>query len=145
MPPITSPKREVNAVRILLAGLAAAGSTTAICLFYKIVYTHYTGFSMDEFVNAGTITLACIAGSALGAMGYFLLSKLMSNPQSVFVFVVFVLMCVSLLVPLSPTLPDRTTTPEDFTMLTLPMHVFAGLIITYLIPAIAGSPKLVYK
>ena len=145
MPPITSPKREVNAVRILLAGLAAGASSTVICLFYKIVYTHYTAFRMDEFVNTGTITLACMAGAALAAMGYFLLSKLMANPQSVFVFVVFILMCVSLLVPLSPTLPDRTTTPEDFTLLTLPMHVFAGIIITYLIPAIAGGPKLIYK
>ena len=145
MPPITSPKREVNAVRILLAGLAAGVSSTVICLFYKIVYTHYTGFSMDEFVNAGTITVACLAGAALAAMGFFLLSKAMSNPQTVFVFVVFLLMCASLLVPLSPTLPDRTTRPDDFTLLTLPMHVFAGIIITYLIPTIAGSPKLVYK
>lgn len=129
----------------MLAGLAAGISSTVICVFYKFVYTHYTGFELEEFVNLGTIALACIAGSLLAAMGYFMLCHLVSKPQTLFVFIVFLLMLGSIFVPLSPTLPDNTTRPDDFTLLTLPMHVFAGLIITYLIPTIAGTPKMIYR
>lgn len=145
MPPITKPKKQVNFIRIMLAGAVAGISSTVICVFYKFVYTHYTGFQLEEFVNIGTIALGCIAGSLLAAMGYFLLSIWLSKPQMLFVFIVFLLMIGSLFVPLSPTLPDRTTTPHDFTLLTLPMHVFAGLINTYLIPTIGGIPKLIYR
>lgn len=145
MPPITKPKKQVNVVRIALAGIVSGLSSAVICVFYKIVYTHYTGFQLEEFVNIGTISLACMAGSLLAAMGYYLLSIWLSKPQMLFVFIVFLLMIGSLFVPLSPTLPDRTTSPNEFTLLTLPMHVFAGLIITYLLPTIAGAPKLIYR
>jgi len=145
MPPITKPKRQVNFVRIMLAGFIAGVSSAAICMFYKLVYTHYTTFELEQYVNVYTVTLACMAGAMLAAMGYYALSRLMEKPQTLYVFVVFLLLCGSLLAPLSPTLPDETTAPEDFSLLTVPMHVLTGLVITYLIPAIAGPPKLIYK
>ena len=145
MPPISRPKPQANLFRILFAGLIAGFGSTFICLFYKWVYTHYTGFSMNEFVNGYFITLSCMAGAMLAALGYYLLSTFMTKPQMLYVFVVFILLILSLFVPLSPTLPDQTTAPSDFTLLTLPMHVFTGLVITYLIPAIAGPPKLIYN
>jgi hypothetical protein len=145
MPPITKPKRQVNLFRILLSGVAAGLSSSFICLFYKWVFTHYTGFQLAEFVNAYYIVLACMLGAMLAAMGYYALSLVMSKPAMLYVFIVFILLLLSLFAPLSPTLPDETTAPNDFTLLTLPMHVFTGLIITYLIPTIAGPPKLIYK
>lgn len=145
MPPITKPKPQANLFRIMIAGAVTGIGSSFICLFYKWVFTRYTGFTLEEFVNVYYIFLGCLAGSLMAAFGYFVLSNLMAKPNMLFVFLVFVLMILSLLAPLSPTLPDKTTAPEDFTLLTVPMHVFTGLIITYLIPAIAGPPKLIHR
>ena len=129
----------------MIAGVTAGIVSSVICLGYKYVYTHYTGFRLEEFVNSLFVFTGCMSGSLLAALGYYALSRFLTAPQYVFVFVVFVLMILSLFFPLSSTLPDQTTAPEDFSLLTVPMHVFTGLIITYLVPTIAGPPKLVYN
>lgn len=144
MPPIKPPKRVVNVKRIFLAGGTAAAVSALLCVFYKMVYEHYTGFRMEQFVNARNIVLACAGGSFLATLGYLVLSYMFDNPQWLFSFATFLLMLASLMQPMSNLLPDGTTAPHDFAWLTFPMHVFTGMIVMILIPLIAGKPKKVY-
>ena len=142
MPPILEPKK-VNFPRIMFAGLVAGVGSAALCVFYKSVYTSYTGFELEQFVNMPNIVLACMAGAIVAALGYFVLCKLLDRPQFVYSLIAFVGMLATLVRPVAPVLPDGTTAPDEFAWLTIPMHVFTGMIVLTLIPLIGGGPTRV--
>jgi hypothetical protein len=114
--------------KILLPGLVAGMLAAVAALIYQKIYITALGPDFSSVISAGGIFTASIAGTLLASLGYFLLDKWLKG-RAVFVFnlVFVVLSFVSIIGPISVSLPLELEAPELFPGLTVPMHFFPVL------------------
>ena len=108
----------------IIAGIVAASAS----LIYSNLYQSTLGVSFDKIINIGSIFGACIFGCVLISSANLVLFKFKKeNLQGILNVIVVVLSFVSIIGPISMTLPLDVEFPEMFPGLVIPMHFFPAL------------------
>ncbi len=116
-------------------GLVAGAAAAIINNIYNYVYGVFFHFTIEEYINFPIITFTSILAAIAAALGYYVLVKITRKYGLYFNVVCLVLLLISLLWSISPTLPDGTHTPAAFKMLSMPLHLITAACIMYIIPA----------
>ena len=119
------------------AGFTAALSAAVLNNIYNLIYTVITGIDVSDVVNIASITMASFIPILLGTLIYFVLVRVTVKADIIFISGAAALTILSLMGPLSPTLPDGSATPTGFAALTIPMHFIAGLACILVLPRIS--------
>ncbi|KRO68088.1 MAG: hypothetical protein ABR88_03195 [Cryomorphaceae bacterium BACL7 MAG-120322-bin74] len=107
---------------------------------WLLVYPLTTGNEVPEIINIGSVTASSILGLFIGGFVYFVLHRLTKKGTFIFITAGVVFTFLSLMGPINMTdLPDGNSAPEGFALLTIPMHLIAGL------AAIIITPKWVNR
>ena len=120
--------------KFVKAGFIAALSAAALSNIYNLIYTAITGIDVSAVVNIASITMASFATILAGTLVYFGLTRVTAKADMIFIIGAAALTILSLMAPLSPTLPDGSATPSGFAALTIPMHFIAGLACILVLP-----------
>ena len=114
--------------RFLLGGLIAGVAAAILNNIWLLVYPLTTGNEVPEIINIGSVTTSSILGLLVGGFVYFLLHRLTKKGTFIFISAGVVFTFLSIMGPINMTeLPDGNAAPEGFTLLTIPMHLIAGL------------------
>jgi len=105
----------------LLAGLG--------CIIYEMVYkAAMAGVDFSKIVKPVNLVAACVFGTVLASIGFYLLNKWMkAKGELVFNFIFVILSFASVTGPFAATLPLYVEFPELFPGLVVPMHFFPAL------------------
>ena len=118
-----------------LGGGAIAGLAGVLLNnIYNILYTQLSGFSIPEFVNITTISLASFLPCLLAGILYFGLCFYTKHHKVVFIVGTIMFTLFSLLAPFSSTMPDGSPVPTGFAGLTLPMHLITAALLLIILP-----------
>lgn len=120
--------------KFVKAGFIAALSAAALSNIYNLIYTAITGIDVSAVVNIASITMASFATILAGTLVYFGLTRVTAKADMIFIIGAAALTILSVMAPLSPTLPDGSATPSGFAALTIPMHFIAGLACILVLP-----------
>jgi len=83
---------------------------------------------VPEIINIGSVTASSILGLLVGGFVYFVLHRLTKKGTFIFIIAGVVFTFLSLMGPINMTeLSDGNSAPEGFALLTIPMHLIAGL------------------
>lgn len=114
--------------KILLPGLSAGILAAIAAMIYQKIYLTALGADFGTVVSVTGIFVACIAGTLLASLGYFLLDKwLKHRTPFIFNLLLVLLSFASIIGPISASLPLTLEAPELFPGLTVPMHFFPAL------------------
>jgi drug/metabolite transporter (DMT)-like permease len=119
----------------IIHGIAAGISSALAGIVYQYVYEGALFLDFSAVINEISIAAACIFGCLLMAASYlfadrFKKTKLIAWMNVLIIAITF----LSILVPLSMTLPLDVEFPELFTGLAIPMHFFPAMIFFGLSP-----------
>lgn len=123
-----------GASRFITGGVVAGMLCAVLNIGYSYLYTHHTGTHFPHLVSPATIVIASVAAPLLAAFFYFVTANCTRRGRFIYAATVAVLTLLSLVGPLSPTLPDGAPMPDGFLLLTLPMHLITGLVCLLVIP-----------
>jgi hypothetical protein len=114
--------------KIFIHGVVAGILATIASVIYNNLYQSTLGVSFDKIINIGSVFGACIFGCVLISVANFVLFKFKKeNLQGILNVIVVVLSFVSIIGPISMTLPLDVEFPEMFPGLVIPMHFFPAL------------------
>mgnify|MGYP000983075944 CR=1 FL=1 len=117
----------------LAAGLCAACLNGAYFVFCQRLLK----IEPPALVNLVSVAAASLGSNLAGALVYRWLRELTPRPDPVFRFGCVGLTVMTLGGTLAETLPGGMAAPEGFTLLTLPMHLAAGLACAAIVPSMA--------
>jgi uncharacterized membrane protein len=126
-------------VKYLIGGGLAGVIAAVINNIYYFAYTGLTGNSV-AVINPISVTMASILPIVVGSLGYYIAARLF-GARATLIFMVgsLVLAVLSLGGVFLGQLPDGSAPPAWFPVLTLPMHLIAGLVCAF------GVPRLVNR
>lgn len=114
--------------KIFIHGVVAGIIATIASLIYSNLYQSTLGVSFDKIINIGSVFGACIFGCVLISVANLVLFKFKKeNLQGILNVIVVLLSFVSIIGPISMTLPLDVEFPEMFPGLVIPMHFFPAL------------------
>jgi hypothetical protein len=129
--------------KIFLHGIVAGILSAFASTVYFNMYQSALGTSFDKIINGGSIVGSSILGCVLIATGYFLLFKFKKVTLTGILNILIVLCSfVSIIGPISMSLPLDIETPELFPGLVIPMHFFPALIFFAIAPFFEQQPKI---
>ena len=115
--------------KFLIRGIIAGVLTAVAGIVYQMVYENALFLDFSLVINAGSIAGASIFGCVLMALGYWLLEHFKKpNLKGWLNVLITVLSFLSILGPLSMSLPLEVEFPEMFPGLAIPMHFFPAMI-----------------
>ena len=113
----------------LIHGIIAGILTAVAGIAYQRVYEDALFLDFSTVINPGSVAGASIFGCMLMAIGYELLERFKkSNLKGWLNVLITVLSFLSILGPLSMSLPLDIEFPEMFPGLAIPMHFFPAMI-----------------
>lgn len=116
-------------------GLVSGAAAAIINNIYNYAYGVFFHFTIEEYINFPIITFASIIASVIASVGYFALVKISRKYNFYFNIICLIILLISFLWSISPTLPDGTHAPAAFKMLSMPLHIITAACIMYIIPA----------
>jgi hypothetical protein len=116
-------------------GLVAGAAAAIINNIYNYAYGVFFHFTIEEYINFPIITFLSILAAIIAALGYYVLVKATRKYGFYFKIICIIVLLISFLWSISPTLPDGTHTPSGFKMLSMPLHIITTACIMYIIPA----------
>ena len=122
-------------VQSLKGGIISGVIAASLNLAWNIIAQSIGTITPPNFTIA--IIMSSILPLALGSVLYFLLVKFTANGKMIFLIVSGIFMLVSFYGPMQPVMPDGSSTPEGFVMLTIPMHIIASGVAMWGIPKFA--------
>lgn len=125
---------QIDSKKLIIATIASALISAVLNNLYFILYCKFTGFSLPDILNLGSISGASIFPSLLGGLVFFLLHKFTKKGDMIFIVLSLVLAIASLGGIFKSTLPNGMLTPSGFAMATVPMHLIPAIIAVILIP-----------
>lgn len=115
--------------KIFIQGVVAGILATLVSAIYSYLYQSTLGVNFDKIINIGSVFGACIFGCVLISVANLVLFKFKKeNLQGILNVVVVILSFVSIIGPISMTLPLDVESPEMFPGLVIPMHFFPALV-----------------
>ena len=122
-------------VQSLKGGIISGVIAASLNLAWNFIAQSIGTITPPNFTIA--IIMSSILPLALGSVLYFLLVKFTANGKMIFLIVSGIFMLVSFYGPMQPVMPDGSSTPEGFVMLTIPMHIIASGVAMWGIPKFA--------
>ena len=129
--------------RYVLGGLLAAALAAAGNLAWRSAFPAYSGYPVPALIDPTSVMLASALSVLLAAGVYLLLSRGLIIATPLYILGSLLTAAVSCVATFVPVMPDGTATPPGFTTLTIPMHLFAGLMAAVVVPIVvlAGVKK----
>ena len=113
----------------ILHGITAGILAALAGVIYQYIYQEALYLDFSKVINTGSIVGASIFGCMLMALGYWLLKRLKKpNLKGWINVIIAILTFISILGPLSMTLPLDVESPELFPGLAIPMHFMPAMI-----------------
>lgn len=126
--------------KFLLHGIIAGILTALAGIMYQMVYENALFLDFSLVINPGSIAGASIFGCLLMALGYAFLERFnKANLKSWLNVLIAILSFLSILGPLSMSLPLEIEFPEMLPGLAIPMHFFPAMIFFGLNPFFTQS------
>ena len=122
---------------VLVAGTITALAAALLNALYDLCYTTITGIVLPGSFSIYTVMLASFVPGIIASLIYYGLTFYTAYPRVVFYVGGTVFLLLSLVGPLSPTLPNGQPVPTGFVGLAMPLHVIAGAVILIAMPHIA--------
>ncbi|WP_396624569.1 hypothetical protein [Luteitalea sp.] len=122
--------------RYVLGGMLAAALAVAGNLAWRSAFPAYSGYSVPALIDETSVTLASALSVLLAAGVYLLLSRGLTIATPLYVLGSLLTAAASCVATYVPVMPDGTPTPPGFTELTLPMHLFAGVMAAVVVPLV---------
>tara|TARA_R110000868_G_scaffold68256_3_gene201863 strand:+ start:335 stop:766 length:432 start_codon:yes stop_codon:yes gene_type:complete len=124
------PNERDRLAHLLTMGVIAGLIASAVNICYMFFYEGITGYSMNEYINVLSVSIATFIPAIFVALIYFSLRRVMKyqSALNVFLFIVIFFSLLSFIGPLSNHLPNGDEMPPEFTGLTIPMHILAPVI-----------------
>jgi hypothetical protein len=124
----------------ILHGIIAGSLAAVAGIAYQMVYENALFLDFSSVINPGSIAGASFFGCMLMALGYWLLVRINKPILKGWLNVlVATLSFLSILGPLSMSLPLDVEFPEMFPGLAIPMHFFPALMFFGLFPFFTNS------
>ena len=101
---------------------------------WNFIALHFLGSVAPAGPWAFMVGFSSVFPLLIAGLVYFLLEKYTGNGDKIFVILSVVLTVLSTYSNFQPVLPDGTTTPQGFALLTVPMHFIAGFAAAFGIP-----------
>jgi hypothetical protein len=121
--------------KAFLHGIIAGVLAAAAGIVYFTIYQNTLGTEFDKVVNGRSIAGASVFGCMLMAIAYWLLERFnKENLKGIVNIVIALVSFVSILSPISMSLPLDIKNPELFPGLVVPMHFFPALAFFCLVP-----------
>ncbi|HTA83322.1 MAG TPA: hypothetical protein VK783_10325 [Bacteroidia bacterium] len=121
--------------KAFLHGIIAGVLAAAAGIVYFTIYQNTLGTEFDKVVNGRSIAGASVFGCMLMAIAYWLLERFnKENLKGIVNIVIALVSFVSILSPISMSLPLDIKNPELFPGLVVPMHFFPALTFFCLVP-----------
>ncbi len=118
--------------------LKAALTSGVIALVLNQIWNFIALNYLNAMAPAGPWTVLVCTSSIipllLAGVVYFLLEKYTSKGSLIFTITALILTVLSIYPNLQATLPDGTAAPQNFALLSIPMHFIAGLAAAFGIP-----------
>lgn len=128
--------RAAGLSRYVKAGLLAAGVSAIINVITYLIMINAGGYGWELMIVA-SVMVASLIPSLLGAAALFGLTRFTDYARSIYSLGVIALILVSVLPHLgigpAPS-PALAALPEGFDLMTIPLHVTAGLVAIFVIP-----------
>ena len=113
----------------LFHGLVSGIVAGIASFIYSLIYTKAMWVNFSEILNPISIFSASILGCMLASLGFWIIQNVMRKHEVItFNIILILITCASFIVPLSITLPFEIDSPELFTGMAIPMHLFPALI-----------------
>ena len=122
--------------RYAIGGMLAAAGAAAGNLAWRNAYPGLTGYPIPELIDPTSVVVASVLSVLLAAGVYLLLSRGFAIATPLYVLGCLITAAVSCVAPMTPVLPDGNPVPPGFPLLTIPMHVIAGLMAAVIVPLV---------
>ena len=114
--------------KYFLLGICSGIFSAVACMVYIRVYFFAFEISFKKLINPGSVSGFSILACMLATAGYWLFKKWFGrNGERVFNLVFTLLTFLSIILPISITLPLDMQNPEMFPGLAIPMHFFPAI------------------
>jgi hypothetical protein len=123
--------------RFVLGGVLAAACAAAANLTWRRVYPSMTGHPLPSLIDPTSVVLVSVLSVLLAAGIYLLLSRGFTIATPLYVLGCLLTAATSCVAPFMPVMPDGTPTPPGFPLLTIPMHMIAGVMAAVVVPLVA--------
>lgn len=122
--------------RYVLGGVLAAAGAAAGNLWWRAAFPAVSGFPVPALIDPTSVTMASVLSVLLAAGVYLLLSRGMTIATPLYICGSLLTAAVSCVATFVPVMADGTLTPPGFTELTLPMHLWAGVMSAVVVPLV---------
>jgi len=122
--------------RYVLGGVVAAACAAAANLAWRRAYPSMTGYPLPPIIDPTSVVVASVLSVLLAAGVYLLLSRGMTIATPLYVVGCLVTAAASCMAPLTPVMPDGSPVPPGFPLLTIPMHLIAGVMAAVVVPLV---------
>ena len=126
-------KSNITIGTALKAALAAGVVAALLNLVYYFIYTSAVGIGPSP-INPVTTIGASVLPLLVAGVVYFFVGGKLKNGNTIFTIGAIVLGLLSLVSSFQTQLPDGTTAPEGFAILSGPMHLIAAIAAAFGIP-----------
>lgn len=114
--------------KLFIQGLSAGILSSIACIIYNRIYLFATEVDFSKVVNIPVLISINLLACILAAAGCFVFKKLFKkNAELLFNLTFSILSFISVMYPISISLPLSIKNPELFPGLTVPMHFFPAL------------------
>lgn len=122
--------------RYVIGGTLAAAGAAAGNLAWRNAYPGVTGYPLPELIDPTAVIVASVLSVLLAAGVYLLLSRGLVIATPLYIVGCLITAAASCVVPLTPVMPDGNPVPPGFPLLTMPMHVIAGVMAAVVVPIV---------
>ncbi len=123
--------------RFVLGGVVAAAVAAVTNLAWRNAYPGLTGNAVPELIDPTSVVVASVLSVLLAAGVYLLLSRGFAIATPLYVGGCILTAAVTCVAAFAPVLPDGMPVPDGFPLLTVPMHMGAGLVAALVVPLVA--------
>jgi hypothetical protein len=122
--------------RYVVGGLVAAACAAAANLVWRGMFPGLTGYTVPQLIDPTSVVLATVLSVLLAAGVYLLLSRGFIIATPLYVVGCLATAIATCVAPFTPVLPDGMPVPAGFPLLTIPMHMMAGVIAATVVPIV---------
>ena len=122
--------------RYVVGGMVASACAAAINLAWRDAYPGLTGYTVPALIDPVSVVIATVLSIWLAAGVYLLLSRGFVIATPLYVVGCLATAATTCIAPFTPVLPDGMPVPPGFPLLTVPMHLIAGVVAAAVVPVV---------